>query len=81
MPAALSADDAKAKPVGSGPWMYDEMSDTYVVLKPNPNYNGEFPAKDNELRMDSMTDTTARTTAQQEGTTLVSESVPPESGR
>ena len=79
MPAALSADDAKAKPVGSGPWMYDEMSDTYVVLKPNPNYNGEFPAKDNELRMDSMTDTTARTTAQQEGTTLVSESVPPES--
>lgn len=79
MPASLSADDAKAKPVGSGPWMYDEMSDTYVVLKPNPNYNGEFPAKDNELRMDSMTDTTARTTAQQEGTTLVSESVPPES--
>ena len=45
----------------------------------NPNYNGEFPAKDNELRIESLTDTTARVTAQQEGTTLVTESVPPES--
>ena len=78
-PATQAEEDRAKQPIGSGPWMYDEMSDTYVVLKPNPNYNGEFPAKDNELRMDSMTDTTARTTAQQEGTTLVSESVPPES--
>ena len=79
MPSSLTEDDAKAKPVGSGPWMYDEMSDTYVVLKPNEYYNGEFPAKDTELRIESLTDTTARTTAQQEGTTLVTESVPPES--
>lgn len=79
MPSSLSADDAKAKPVGSGPWMYTEVSDTYATLAPNPNYNGEFPAKDNELRIESLTDTTARVTAQQEGTTLVTESVPPES--
>lgn len=79
MPSSLSADDAKAKPVGSGPWMYTEVSDTYASLAPNPNYNGEFPAKDNELRIESLTDTTARVTAQQEGTTLVTESVPPES--
>ena len=79
MPASLSTDDAAAKPVGTGPWMYDEMSDTYVTLKPNENYNGEFPAKDTMMRIDSMTDTTARTTAQQEGTTLITESVPPES--
>ncbi len=79
MPKTLSEDDAKAKPIGSGPWMYDEMSDTYVVLKPNEHYNGATPAKDNELRIESLTDTTARTTAQQEGTTLVTESVPPES--
>ncbi|WP_321973745.1 ABC transporter substrate-binding protein [Paratractidigestivibacter sp.] len=79
MPASLSTDDAASKPVGSGPWMYNEMSDTYVVLKPNPNYNGEFPAKDNELRIESLSDTTARTTAQSEGTTLISESIPPES--
>lgn len=79
MPATLDEDTAKAKPVGTGPWMYDEMSDTYVVLKPNEYYNGEFPAQDTELRIESLTDTTARTTAQQEGTTLVTESVPPES--
>ena len=79
MPSSLSADDAKAKPVGSGPWMYTEVSDTCASLAPNPNYNGEFPAKDNELRIESLTDTTARVTAQQEGTTLVTESVPPES--
>lgn len=79
MPSSLSADDAKAKPVGSGPWMYTEVSDTYATLAPNTNYNGEFAAKDNELRIESLTDTTARVTAQQEGTTLVTESVPPES--
>lgn len=78
-PAGLSADDAAAKPIGSGPWMYDEMSDTYVTLLPNENYNGEFPAKDAEMRIDVLTDTTARTTAQEEGTTLITESVPPES--
>ncbi len=78
-PASLSDDDAAAKPIGSGPWMYDEVSDTYVTLLPNPNYNGAHPAQDNDLRIDSMTDATARVTAQQEGTTLISESVPPES--
>ena len=78
-PASLSDDDAAAQPIGSGPWMYTEVSDTYVVLEPNPNYNGAHPAKDTQLRIDSMTDTTARVTAQQEGTTLISESVPPES--
>lgn len=79
MPASLSEDDAASKPVGTGPWMYSEVSDTYATLVPNENYNGEFPAKDTELRIDSFTDTTARVTAQQEGTTLVTESVPPES--
>ena len=78
-PASLSDDDAAAKPIGSGPWMYDEVSDTFVVLKPNPNYNGAHPAQDNELRIDSMTDPTARVTAQQEGTTIISESCPPDS--
>ena len=78
-PASLSDDDAAAQPIGSGPWMYTEVSDTYVVLEPNPNYNGAHPAQDTQLRIDSMTDATARVTAQQEGTTLISESVPPES--
>ncbi|MBQ6411358.1 MAG: ABC transporter substrate-binding protein [Atopobiaceae bacterium] len=79
MPQTLDAETAAAWPVGSGPWMYTEVSDTYVVLQPNPNYNGAHPAQDNELRIDSMTDPTARVTAQQEGTTLISESCPPDS--
>ncbi len=78
-PASLSDDDAAAQPIGTGPWMYSEVSDTYVVLEPNPSYNGSHPAQDNEIRIDSLTDPTARVTAQQEGTTLISESVPPES--
>lgn len=79
MPQTLTADEAAAKPVGTGPWMYDEVSDTYVVMVPNPNYNGTHPAQDTQLRIDSMTDPTARVTAQSEGTTLISESVPPDS--
>ena len=79
MPQTLDADTAAAQPVGSGPWMYTEVSDTYVVLEPNPNYNGAHPAQDAQLRIDSMTDPTARVTAQQEGTTQITESVPPDS--
>lgn len=78
-PASLSDDDAAAQPIGSGPWKYVEVSDTYVVLEPNEHYNGNHPAQDTQIRIDSMTDTTARVTAQQEATTLISESVPPES--
>ncbi len=78
-PATLSDDDAAAKPIGTGPWMYDEMSDTYVTLLPNPHYNGAHPAQDAAIRIDSMTDPTARVTAQSEGTTVITESVPPDS--
>ena len=79
MPQTLDADTAAAFPVGTGPWMYEEVSDTYVTMVPNPNYNGDHPAQDTQIRMDSMTDPTARVTAQQEGTTQIIESVPPES--
>ena len=79
MPQTLDAETAAAFPVGTGPWMYEEISDTYATMIPNPNYNGDHPAQDAQLRMDSMTDPTARVTAQQEGTTQVIESVPPES--
>ncbi|MDO4537624.1 MAG: ABC transporter substrate-binding protein [Coriobacteriales bacterium] len=78
-PSSVSVEEAAAKPVGSGPWMYESVSDTYVTLVPNPKYNGDHPAQDNDIRIDSLTDPTARVTAQQEGTTLISESVPPES--
>lgn len=75
VPAASKAEDMTAKPVGSGPWMYENISDSEVVLVPNTHYNGAHPAKDTKLHYSIMTDATARITAQKEGTTLVMEQV------
>ncbi len=74
-PASMSADDLKNQPVGSGPWMYDNITDNAVDLVPNPEYNGEFPAEDAALHYDILTDATPRMTAQQQGNTLVMEMV------
>lgn len=74
-PASASSDDMTKKPVGSGPWMYDSITDNAVELVPNPNYNGSHPAKDNKIHYDVLKDATARVTAQQEGSTLVMEMV------
>lgn len=78
-PKDITTDEASAKPVGTGPWMYKELSDTSAHLVPNKKYNGPHPAKDKKLQIDSLVDATARVTAQEEGSTLISESVPPES--
>ena len=78
-PKDITTDEASAKPVGTGPWMYKELSDTSAHLVPNKKYNGSHPAKDKKLQIDSLVDATARVTAQEEGSTLISESVPPES--
>ena len=75
VPASSTKDDMTNKPVGSGPWMYDSITDNTVELVPNPNYNGSFPAKDNKIHYDVLKDATARVTAQQEGSTLVMEMV------
>ena len=79
IPAAMTKDELTLKPIGSGPWKYDEITDASVTLSPNENYNGDHPAKDNQIRVDVLKDATARVTAQQEGTTLVCESVPADS--
>lgn len=55
--------------------MYDAITDNTVDLVPNPNYNGSYPAEDAGLHYDILVDATARMTAQQQGTTLVMESV------
>ncbi|MGI6230317.1 MAG: ABC transporter substrate-binding protein [Tractidigestivibacter sp.] len=73
VPASSTDDDMTAKPVGSGPWMYDTISDESLELVPNPNYNGDHPAKDEKIHYDILKDATARLTAQQEGSTLVME--------
>lgn len=73
VPASSTVEDMTSKPVGSGPWMYESITDAAVDMVPNPNYNGDHPAKDEKLHYDILTDATARLTAQQEGTTLVME--------
>ena len=75
VPASSTKEDMTAKPVGSGPWMYEAISDSAVDMVPNPEYNGEHPAKDDKLHIDILVDPTARVTAQQEGSTLVMEMV------
>ena len=75
VPASSTKEDMTAKPVGSGPWMYDVIDDSKVEMVPNPEYNGDHPAKDEKLHIDILVDPTARVQAQQEGTTLVMEMV------
>ena len=75
VPASSDADAMTALPIGSGPWKYDEISESVVEMSPNENYNGDHPAKDSKLHYDILVDATARVTAQQEGTTLAMEMV------
>ena len=75
VPASMTADERTATPIGSGPWMYSVQSDTEIELVPNEYYNGDHPALDEMIHYDILTDSTARITAQQEGTTLVMENV------
>lgn len=75
VPASSTKEDMTAKPVGSGPWMYETISDSVVEMVPNPEYNGDHPALDEKLHYDILVDPTARVQAQQEGTTLVMEMV------
>ena len=74
-PATQSEEDRAKQPIGSGPWMYDSISDTEITLVPNPEYNGEYAAEDKKIQYSILTDPTARVTAQQEGSTLVMELV------
>ncbi|WP_058269951.1 ABC transporter substrate-binding protein [Olsenella massiliensis] len=79
VPESASDDDLTKMPVGTGPWMYDEITDASVTLVPNESYNGDKPAKDKKIRYDVLKDATARVTAAQQGTTLISESTPADS--
>lgn len=74
-PAGKSIEELASTPIGSGPWMYGDKSDTEINLVPNPEYNGEFVPEDEQITVSIMTDATARVTAQQEGTTMVMEMV------
>jgi ABC-type transport system substrate-binding protein len=76
VPTSATDETLTAKPVGSGPWMYDSIDEKTIVFKPNTNYNGSVSVKDNEMDWSIIKDDTARTTAMNEGTVMVMESVP-----
>ncbi|MDO4182566.1 MAG: ABC transporter substrate-binding protein [Coriobacteriia bacterium] len=78
-PATQTVDDLKVMPIGSGPWMYDKINGDEggaIDFLPNPNYNGSYPASADKMHWDVLKDATARTTALQEGSVMVMESVP-----
>ncbi|WP_080803120.1 ABC transporter substrate-binding protein [Arabiibacter massiliensis] len=78
-PASLTDDQLKTKPIGSGPWMYDSINgDDGGTIKfvPNPNYAGSMTPTADSMEWNIVLDSTARTTALQEASVQVMESVP-----
>lgn len=78
-PAALSEDDLKTKPIGSGPWAYASINGDdggAIEFVPNEHYNGSLPATADSMHWDVLLDDTSRTTALQEATVQVMENVP-----
>ncbi|MCD4549256.1 MULTISPECIES: ABC transporter substrate-binding protein [unclassified Schaalia] len=76
VPTSASDEDLTKKPVGSGPYKYDSITDTEITAVPNEHYNGSRPATVAKLVWKPLKDDTARTTAAQDGTIDVMESVP-----
>lgn len=76
-PATATDEQLTSQPIGSGPWMYASApTEQTIEFAPNPNYSGTHPAKADTMHWDIIADDTARTTALQEGTVQVMESVP-----
>ncbi len=79
VPTAATDEELTAKPVGSGPYMYEALNGQdggQLVFVPNPNYNGKHPATCDKLTYDIIIDDTARTTALTDGTVQIMENVP-----
>ncbi|PID98006.1 MAG: ABC transporter substrate-binding protein [Actinobacteria bacterium] len=76
VPSAMSDDDLTSMPIGSGPYKYENISDTEITAVPNEFYNGSRPATSEKLTWKPLKDDTARTTAAQDGTIDVMENVP-----
>lgn len=71
-----TVEDNTAKPIGTGPWMYESIDQKAIKFVPNPNYNGSHPAKAKEMKWDIIKDDVARTNAMQGGTVAAMENVP-----
>ena len=77
VPKDSTFDDMTSKPVGSGPYKYDSITDTTVDMSVNENYNGPNPATVEKIHYDCNRDSNARQTAALDGTTDVVEAVDP----
>ena len=76
VPSTMSEDALKAKPIGSGPYKYDNISATEVTAVPNEHYNGKTPAKAATLKWSALKDDAARLSAALGGSIDVMEAVP-----
>ncbi|MEW6893130.1 ABC transporter substrate-binding protein [Trueperella pyogenes] len=76
IPASSNQKDLTAKPVGTGPFKYETISNTVVEAVPNEFYNGPKPAKVAKMHWDVLKDDTARLAAALGGTIDVMETVP-----
>jgi len=76
VPASMGEDALKAKPVGTGPYKYENITATEVTAVPNEYYNGNEPAKAPTLKWQSLKDDSARLAAAVGGTIDVMEAVP-----
>ena len=76
VPASMDEDSLKAKPIGTGPYKYENITATEITAVPNENYTGNEPAKVATLKWQSLKDDSARLAAAIGGTIDVMEAVP-----
>ena len=76
VPSSMDDEALKAKPVGTGPYKYENITATEITAVPNENYTGNEPAKVATLKWQSLKDDTARFAAAIDGTIDVMEAVP-----
>ncbi|MBM7825868.1 peptide/nickel transport system substrate-binding protein [Arcanobacterium pluranimalium] len=76
VPTKMSDADLTAKPVGSGPFKYESISNTQIVAVPNEHYNGSMPARVEKMQWSVLKDDSARLAAAVGGTIDIMEAVP-----
>ena len=72
----MDEDSLKAKPIGTGPYKYENITATEITAVPNENYTGNEPAKVATIKWQSLKDDSARLAAAIGGTIDVMEAVP-----
>ena len=76
VPSSMSEDELKSKPIGSGPYKFDNISATEVTAVPNEHYNGKIPAKAATLKWSVLKDDSARLAAALGNSIDIMEAVP-----